>query len=246
MRKRVGVWVANIPLLNLPLKANTAPGLAKAHRCASLRLSKAPWKDCCRRRDECHLLWFKVRPPWMIPTIFPVHDQLHTLQRACSVLPPTLHPWLAFIIASLSLCFWVLCIFGFIAQLSQQELPCSLFSKRMYHCCTLHIHHGRSGGPWDTDVAHQRATLAFLLRLNRCHLIMLTIVTDEYIWVHSPEVPASILCELEPSVFPSFMHSFPLFLAGMCSDQIPTLFSLNLRLSLADSRQIVRFLENLL
>lgn len=181
----------------------------------------------------------------MIPTVFLVHDQLHTLQRACSILPPTLHPWLAFIIASVPLCFCTLCVFGFITQLSQQELPCSLFSKHMYHCriartpcaiwMAMRYRLGSSVGNFGFPSASQS-----LSPHN---------ADKSRWWVHLspfPEVRASILWELEPSVSLSCMHSFPLFLAGMCSDQIPTLFSLNLRLSLADSSQIVQFLENLL
>lgn len=38
-----------------------------------------------------------------------------------------LYPWLALIIASLLLLFYIICIFGFTAQLSQLELPLQLF-----------------------------------------------------------------------------------------------------------------------
>lgn len=63
-------------------------------------------------------------------------------------------------------------------------------------------------------VVSQRAALASLTCHKCCHLIMLTIVTDEYIGIHSPKHIAFIPHELEPFVFFSRCVALPILLCA--------------------------------
>lgn len=93
--------------------------------------------------------------------------------------------------------------------LSAGTSPIVCLTDKCSHCPSVHttwvIRMGMKYRP-----GFQRAALASLMCHKHCHLITLTIVADEYIWIHSQKHIVSIPHGLQPFLFFCLCILFPL------------------------------------